>query len=141
MRLYLQYFLLTRSIHQGLLSDYQYATKGASNPETVEFAGILQKAISKRQESWRQFRAAKREDLAEKEDREILLIQELLPRQLSAKEIEEIVQEVIAEVQQGGVTGKRVLGEVMKAVSLKVDQSRAPRSVVSEVVRKLVPKV
>jgi uncharacterized protein YqeY len=122
------------------LSEYQYATKGASNPDTVDFAGILQKAISKRQESSRQFRAAKREDLAEKEDREGLLIQELLPKQMLVEELEEIVSNVIAEVQKGGVTGKRLLGEVMKAVSSKVDKSRAPGSVVSEIVRKLLPK-
>lgn len=59
---------------------------------------------------------------------------------MPVEELETIVNQVISEVQKGGVTGKRVLGEVMKAVSAKVDKSRAPGSVVSEIVRKLLPK-
>lgn len=122
------------------MSDHQYATKAGGGSKPIDFASILQRSIGKRQESSRQFRAAKRDDLADKEDKEASFIQEFLPKQMPVEELETIVNQVISEVQKGGVTGKRVLGEVMKAVSAKVDKSRAPGSVVSEIVRKLLPK-
>lgn len=126
---------------KGLLSDHQYAEK-AGNSSASNLASILQKAVGKRQESSRQFRAAKpaREDLAEKEDREASLIQEFLPKQIPIEELESIVNQVIQEVQKSGTSGKKIIGEVMKGVAAKVDKSRAPGSVISEVVRKLLPK-
>lgn len=68
------------------------------------------------------------------------MIQDFLPKQMPVEELEGIVSQVIAEVQKGGITGKRMMGEVMKSVVAKVDKSRAPGSLVSEVVRKLIPK-
>lgn len=123
------------------MSEHQYAEK-SGNPNAANLASILQKAMSKRQESSRQFRAAKpaREDLAEKEDREAFFIQEFLPKQMPIEELESIIGQVIEEVQKSGTSGKKVIGEVMKGVAAKVDKSRAPNSVISEIVRKLLPR-
>jgi uncharacterized protein YqeY len=123
------------------LSEQQYAEK-SGNSNGADFPSILQKAVAKRQESSRQFRAAKpaREDLAEKEDREIGIIEKLLPEKMSVEELESVVSQAIEQIKKEGITGKRMMGEVMKAVTAKVDKSRAPGSFVSEVVRKLLPK-
>ncbi|UZJ54749.1 hypothetical protein CBS101457_004069 [Exobasidium rhododendri] len=131
----------TSTVLRSLLSEQQYAAK-AGNEKAAEYGNIIQKAISKRQESSRQFRAAKpaREDLAEKEDREIGIIEKFLPEQMKAEDVEKIVKEVIEIVKKEGVSGKKLMGEVMKGVAAKVDKTRAPGSVISEIVRKLLPK-
>lgn len=112
----------------------------AGGNSKVSLSSILQKAIAKRQDSSKQFRAASREDLAGKEDKEATLIQAFLPEQMSIQELEGIVSEAISSIQSSGVTGKKMVGEVMKAVVAKVDKSKAPGSLISEVVRRLAPK-
>lgn len=103
---------------------------------------IVQKAVAKRQESARQFRAAKppREDLAEKEDREASLIKAFLPEQISAQELESIVRRAIDEAKAAGSEGKKIMGDVMKQVNGQVDKARAPGALVSETVRRLLSK-
>lgn len=78
--------------------------------------------------------------MAEKEDREITIIEKFLPEKMSAEELGSIVNQVIETVKAEGISGKKMMGEVMKGVAAKVDKSRAPGSFVSEIVRKLLPK-
>lgn len=102
----------------------------------------MQRAISKRQDSARQFRAAvpPREDLAEKEDQEVDIIKAFLPEQISVEELEQTIKETIAEAQAAGASGKKMLGDVMKRISSKIDKARAPGGLVSETVKRLLPK-
>lgn len=68
------------------------------------------------------------------------IIQKLLPEQMSVQELESVVKQVVEQLRQEGSSGKKMMGEAMKAVSAKVDKSRAPGSVVSEAVRRLLPR-
>ena len=70
-----------------------------------------------RQDSVEQFKAAGRNDLADKEQREIELFRAYQPRQLGAAEIEALVRNVIAET---GAAGKKDLGKVMQALMPQV---------------------
>ncbi len=103
--------------------------KELSDEEIIE---IIQRYAKQRRESIKQYREAGREDLAEKEEKELKIVQEFLPEQLSEEEIEKIVDEVIAET---GASSMKDMGKVMKIVMEKV-KGRAEGSVVSSIVKK-----
>jgi uncharacterized protein YqeY len=62
------------------------------------------------------------------------VLQELLPRQLSAAELEDLARQVIAEV---GATGPQDVGKVMKALMPRL-QGRASGDQASQTVRRLL---
>ena len=92
---------------------------------------MLQRERKRRVEAADAFRAAGREEQAENEERELAVLQEFMPAQLSEDEIEQIVDDAIAEV---GATSLRDLGRVMADVMPQVS-GRADGSAVSQVVR------
>lgn len=65
-----------------------------SDEDTIK---ILQRMIKQRKESMSQFRDAGRDELAEKEEFEILILEDFLPEQMSEEEIEILVTETISE--------------------------------------------
>ncbi len=93
--------------------------------------GVVATEIKRRRDSVEQYRAGNRPDLADKEDAEIRILQEFLPQQLTAAEVEAKVAEVIARV---GAQGPKDMGAVMKALLPEV-QGRADGKVVSELVK------
>jgi uncharacterized protein len=92
---------------------------------------VLQRERKKRIEAADAFRTAGREEQAEKEEDELEILEEYMPEPLSEEEIEEIVDNVIAEV---GATNVRHLGRVMADVMPQV-AGRADGSAVSQIVR------
>lgn len=79
----------------------------------VDELGVLTSAVKSRVDSAEQYEKAGRAELAEKERAEIEVIQAYLPAQLSEDEVAQIVRAKIAEL---GVTSKKEMGRVMKAV-------------------------
>ena len=131
------------TVFRSLLSEQQYAQKAqqmGAGKTTTTLISIIQKAIAKRQDSAKQFRAANpaREDLAEKEDKEADLIKKFLPERMSKEELENIVKSAIDEAREAGIDGKKLMGEVMKRVGGQIDKARAPGGVISEAVKKLL---
>ena len=92
---------------------------------------VLQRERKKRVEAMEAFDAAGREEQADREEFELDVIEEFMPDQLSEDELEEIVDDVIAEV---GATSIRDLGRVMADMMPRVS-GRADGSVVSQLVR------
>jgi uncharacterized protein len=92
---------------------------------------VLQRERKKRAEAADAFRAAEREEQAEKEEAELAVLEEFMPEPLSEDELEEIVDDVIAEV---GATSMRDIGRVMADVMPQV-AGRADGSAVSQLVR------
>jgi len=93
---------------------------------------ILMKAAKQRRDSLEVFKAQNREDLAEKEQVELTIIEEFLPKQLSEEELSDKISGIIAQV---GATGPGDMGKVMgiatkqlagladgKAISAKVGE-------------------
>ena len=78
-----------------------------------EELAVLQKCVKSREDSVTQFDAAARKDLADKERAEIGVLQRYLPTMLSEDATRALVQQAIAKL---GVTAKKDLGQVMKAV-------------------------
>lgn len=115
-----------------LLSSLRSAEKDLQRPlSDDESLQVLQRERKKRVEAAEAYRAAGREAQAETEEFELDVIEGYMPEQLSEDEIEEIVDDVIAEV---GATSLRDLGRVMADVMPQVS-GRADGSVVSQVVR------
>ena len=92
---------------------------------------VLQRERKKRVEAADAFRAAGRDEQAEKEEAELDVLEEFMPEPLSDDEVEEIVDDVIAEV---GATSMRDIGRVMADVMPQV-AGRADGSAVSQLVR------
>lgn len=92
---------------------------------------VLQRERKRRVEAADAFRAGGREEQAAAEERELEILEEFMPEPLSEDEIEEIVNDVIAEV---GATSMADLGRVMADVMPQV-AGRADGSQVSQIVR------
>ena len=73
---------------------------------------VLNTLIKQRRDAAEQFRAAGREDLAQKEEREAKVIQEYLPGAASAEDMARAVEEAVAET---GASSPKDMGAVMKA--------------------------
>jgi hypothetical protein len=115
-----------------ILSSRRSAEKDLQRPLTDdEELQVLQRERKRRQEAAEAFRAGGREEQADAEERELDLLQEFMPEPLSEDEIEEIIDNVIAEV---GATSLRDLGRVMADVMPQVS-GRADGSTVSQLVR------
>ena len=92
---------------------------------------VLQRERKKRVEAMEAYDAAGREEQADREEFELDVIEEFMPDPLSEEELEEVVDNVIAEV---GATSLRDLGRVMADVMPQVS-GRADGSTVSQLVR------
>ena len=92
---------------------------------------VLRRERKKRVEAAEAFRAGGREEQAATEERELAILEEFMPEPLTEEEIEEIIDDAIAEV---GATSMADLGRVMADVMPQV-AGRADGSVVSQLVR------
>jgi uncharacterized protein YqeY len=92
---------------------------------------VLQRERKRRLEAIDAFRAAGREEQAEREEDELDVLEEFMPEPLSEDELEGIVDDAIAE---NGATSMRDLGRVMADVMPQV-AGRADGSAVSQLVR------
>ena len=125
---------LRLAVVRAVKSAVKYREVAGEKAIVLDEAGILQvlgSEIKKRRDAVEQYRAAKREDLAGKEEAEIALLQAYLPKPLTAEELARAVDDAIARV---GAKGPRDMGAVMKALQPEV-QGRADGRVVSELVK------
>ena len=92
---------------------------------------VLQRERKRRLEAIEAYRAAGREEQAEKEEDELDVLEDFMPEPLSEEELEHIVDDAIAE---NGATSLRDLGRVMADVMPQV-AGRADGSQVSQLVK------
>lgn len=101
--------------------------KDATDEDVLQ---ILGKEIKQRRDSAEQFREGNRFEMADKEEKELEVLMEYMPPQLSEDELKKIVQETIDET---GAQGMQDMGRVMGAVMGKV-KGQADGNMVKEVV-------
>ncbi len=99
-----------------------------SNKDSIK---ILQRMIKQRKESMSQFLNAQRNDLAEKEESEIVILQDFLPEQMSEDDINKLVIEAINETD---AKEPQDIGKVMGFLKTKI-QGNADMGVVSKLVK------
>ena len=107
--------------------------KGADVSAEQEIA-ILQRMIKQRKDSYEQFVAQNRNDLAEVEMAQMKVIEQFLPAQLSPEELETEIKKIIAEV---GAESLKDLGKVMGTAS-KTLAGKSDGKSISEMVKKLL---
>ena len=93
---------------------------------------ILQKQLKQRQESLNVFQDNGREDLAQKEQFEIDIINEFMPQQMTDAELAALINEEIAAQ---GASSMQDMGKVMGALKTKT-AGRADPEVMSQLVKK-----
>jgi uncharacterized protein len=115
-----------------LVSSLKSAEKELQRPlSTEEELQVLQRERKRRVEAAEAFRTGGRPEQADAEERELAVLQEFMPEPLSEEELEEIVDDAIAE---NGATSMRDFGRVMADVMPQVS-GRADGSVVSQLVK------
>lgn len=105
--------LSTLRLINAAIKDRDIASRGDGGPEEIadsDILSVLGRMVKQRQESARAYEEGGRLELAEKEQAEIKVIEEFLPRQLDAAEVEAAIAAAIAEV---GATSIRDMGRVM----------------------------
>jgi uncharacterized protein len=115
-----------------ILSSLRSAEKELQRPlHDDEELQVLQRERKRRLEAAEAFRGGGREEQALGEEQELAVLEEFMPAPLSEEELEEIIDDAIAEV---GATSMRDLGRVMADVMPQVS-GRTDGSVVSQLVR------
>ncbi len=123
---------LRRDALRLILSELRAAEKELQRPLTEdEELQVLQRRRKRHLEAAEAFRKGGREDRATQEVAELAVLEKFMPPPLSEAELEEIIDNVIAEV---GATSIRDLGRVMADVMPQVS-GRTDGSVVSQLVR------
>jgi len=117
-----------RLILNALKSSQKELQRPLSEEEELQ---VLQRERKRRVEAAEAFRSGGRDEQAEREELELEILEEFMPEPLSDDEIDEIVDDVIAEV---GATSMADLGRVMADVMPQI-AGRADGSQVSQIVR------
>jgi len=100
--------------------------------DEAEMSRVLTVLVKQRKEAAEQYQKAKRDELAEKELKEIVIVEGYLPRALSQEEITQIVESVMQET---GATTAKDMGNVMKAVMAKLAGQAVDGKQLSDLVR------
>jgi uncharacterized protein YqeY len=117
-----------RLILNALKSSEKELQRPLSEDEELQ---VLRRERKRRLEAAEAFRTGGREEQAQSEERELEILEEFMPEPLTEDEIEEIVDDAIAEV---GATSMADLGRVMADVMPQI-AGRADGSTVSQIVR------
>ena len=122
-----------RTVRAGLLEKQveKRPTGGMSGEDEMS---VLMAASKKRKEAIGIYRQNNRNDLADQEEKELGIIQEYLPKQLSAEDVEAVVKRVISEA---GATTSKDFGKVMPAAMREL-KGKADGKLVQETVKRLL---
>ncbi len=102
--------------------------------EDSDILGVIAKEVRQRRESIEAFKQGNRQDLVDKEEAEMAILQGYLPQQLTRDEVVLAVQKVIAEVEAKGLGDK---GKVMPKLMAQL-KGRADGREINEVVSELL---
>ena len=124
-------------IRMALAAVKQREVDDRAELDDIQIIGVVEKMIKQRRESVPQFRAGNREDLAEREEAEITVLQAYLPEPLSEGEVETLIETAI---QTTGASSMRDMGNVMSelraAAHGRVDMAAVSARVKSRLARK-----
>ena len=118
-----------------LMSAIKYKEVDAKHQlDDEEVISVISTLIKQRHDSIDQFRKGGREDLVDKETKEVEVLKGYLPPQLSEEEVRNIITKAAAET---GATGQKDMGKLMKAVMPQV-KGKADGKLVNEIVKEVL---
>jgi uncharacterized protein YqeY len=97
---------------------------------------VIKRLIKQHQESIEQFKQGNRQDLVDKETKELEILKSYLPPELSEDEIKKIIEEAVTLT---GAQDLKDMGKVMKEVAAKI-AGRADNKLVSDLVKERLLK-
>ncbi|MCU7494968.1 MAG: GatB/YqeY domain-containing protein [Ignavibacteria bacterium] len=121
-----------RSI-RALILEFEKSGTGKTLNEEEELK-MLSSAVKKRRDSVEQYRAAKRDDLADKEEAEMKIIMEYMPKQLTEEEVTGIVKKLATEA---GASSKADFPKLMP-LAMKELKGKADGKLVKSIVEKIL---
>jgi len=122
-----------------LLSKESFSEEELANRVKLsdeEIIQVVSSQVKKRKESIEAYKKGGREDLVEREEKEIEVLKNYLPEQLSKEEIEKMVKEIINKI---GASDIKDMGKVMKEILEKI-KGKADGKTISEIVKRLLSK-
>jgi hypothetical protein len=126
---------LKTSVLRMLLSaiNYYEINKGGAGYQASEedVLNVIQNQAKQRRDSIEQFKNAKRQELADKEQQELELLQAYLPEQMNEVEVIKLVKEAIS---QTGAASIQDMGKVMGALMPRI-KGKADGNLVSKLVK------
>ncbi len=118
-----------------LLSAIKYKEVDAKHQlGDEEVVSVLSTLIKQRQDSIEQFSKGGREDLVQKESKEVEVLKGYLPPQLSADEVRDIIKKA---AQETGASGPKDMGKLMKAV-MPLVKGKADGKLVNDIVKEVL---
>ena len=100
-----------------------------------EATEVVSFEAKKRKESISEFEKGERRDLAEKEKKELAILEKYLPEQISEEDLKKLVREAIEKI---GASNQKDMGKIMAELMPKV-KGRADGNLVSKTVKDLLP--
>jgi len=101
------------------------------DPDDARITAVLEKMIKQRRESIKQYEAGNRQDLADIESAEILVLQEFMPLPLSEAEVNAIIVKAMQDTNASSISD---MGKVMAAVRPAV-LGRADMGAISQLIK------
>ncbi|MBU4346303.1 MAG: GatB/YqeY domain-containing protein [Candidatus Omnitrophica bacterium] len=105
--------------------------------DDTEVILVIKKQVKQRQDSIEQFTKGNRQDLADKEIKELQILKSYLPAELSTPEIKKVIEEVVITT---GAASIKDMGRLMKEVMAKIG-TVADGKLVSELVKERLSKI
>ena len=102
--------------------------------EDEKIIDIIAKEVKTKKDALKDFEKAERQDLVDLTNREIEILQEYLPKQLSRDEVKAEVQKIISEI---GATSMKDMGAIMKEAKAKMGAS-AEGKTINEVAKEIL---
>lgn len=101
--------------------------------EDADIVSVIQNQIKTRRDSIEMYRKGGREELAQKEEKEIEILQKYLPEQMTKEQIREIVKKAITETRASQIQDMgKVIGKIMPELKGKADSSLISKIVKEE---------
>ncbi|MBC7073883.1 GatB/YqeY domain-containing protein [Candidatus Parcubacteria bacterium] len=108
--------------------------KKGSPLSEAELKKVIASEIKKRREAIEQYKKGKREDLWQKEEKELEILMSFLGKEISNKELENLIKKAIKKV---NATSLKDMGKVMKELMPEI-QGRVDGNLVAQLVRKIL---
>lgn len=102
------------------ITNEEVSGKEAKVLNDQDLITVLNREAKKRKEASTAYVEAKRQDLADKENAELEVIQAYLPEALSDEDLAKIISEAVQQVKASGQSGPSAMGAVMKIVTPQV---------------------
>lgn len=123
-----------RNLKAAILDEEVSKMKRDEGLSDAETEAVIVREVKKRKESVKLYRDNGRLDLAEPEEREIAILQEFLPEQMSEDDIRKVVEQVVAGVGDASI---QQMGQIIGAVKASIGAS-ADGAVIARIVKEIL---